>query len=64
MEKRSSSILGLVLVCLLPSLGHAQCPDVCACIGATDTVDCTPRDDIDFRFTVIPPDGPATTRTL
>ena len=62
-------LLAAVLLLLQAVLGQQQraCPDVCSCIGATNTMDCTPRPDLtgtDFRFTSIPQNGPLDVRIM
>ena len=64
--------LSVLLQALLQdAMVHGQapraCPDVCSCIGLTDTMDCTPRPDVtgtDFKFTTIPQLGPLDTRVM
>lgn len=57
----------LLLLLAVPGRLQRACPDVCSCIGATRTMDCTPRPDLtgtDFRFTSIPQNGPLDIRIM
>ena len=61
-------VVFLALAFSRAAYGQARaCPDVCACIGTTQTMDCSPRPEItgtDFQFTSIPQNGPLNTRTM